>query len=115
MTTTAPAPVVTAVTDAPRTEWRQLGRWLWVARRDGRHVGTVERGRRFVLTDATGRAAGEYRTLAEAIAAAEAAPADAGAGPVARAPRLSTAIAVASVLGGGVAMGAGALAVLAAR
>lgn len=112
MTTTAPAPVI----DAPSTEWRQLGPLLWVARRDGRHVGTVERGRRFVLTDITGEAVGAFRTLAEAVAGAEpTARATARPEPAERRSWRAVAVVATSMVGGGVAMGATALAVLAAR
>ena len=49
--------------------WRVLRSGLWAARRDGRHLGTVEQGRRWTAVDADSEPIGEYRTLAEAQAA----------------------------------------------
>jgi hypothetical protein len=42
---------------------------LWAARRDGRHLGTVEQGRRWTAVDADSERIGAFRTLAEAQAA----------------------------------------------
>lgn len=47
--------------------WRRLNRDLWVARRDGRHLGTVERGRRYIATDSDGGPLGTYRSLEAAM------------------------------------------------
>jgi hypothetical protein len=47
-------------------EWRALGRDLWVGRRDGRPVGTVEHGRRYLALDVDGESLGAYCTLEEA-------------------------------------------------
>lgn len=52
------------------TEWRRLGDRLWAGRRDDRPVGTIERGRRFVLLGLEGAPVGRFRTLEEAQAAA---------------------------------------------
>jgi hypothetical protein len=49
--------------------WRALERGLWVARRDGRHLGTVEHGRRFRASDAASEPIGVFRTFREAQAA----------------------------------------------
>ena len=49
--------------------WRLLGRNLWVGRTAAGPAGTIERGRRFVLTDAEGRRRGAYRSLDAAMAA----------------------------------------------
>lgn len=109
MTMTSPTPVIRTEAGS-EVEWRQLGRYLWAGRRDGRPVGTVEQGRRFVRTDADGEIVGAYRTLAEAQAATDRRAQQADRqhrGPV------HHLVATAIVLGGGVAMGAGALAVLA--
>jgi hypothetical protein len=46
--------------------WRALGDRLWVARRDDRHIGAVERGRRWTASDADGEPIGAFRTLPEA-------------------------------------------------
>ncbi|MFD1722707.1 hypothetical protein [Amnibacterium endophyticum] len=59
-----PAPARTAP-----AEWRRLGRFLWSGRRDGRPVGTIEHGRRFVVLGLEGDLLGRFRTLAEAQAA----------------------------------------------
>ena len=47
-------------------EWRRLQKRLWVARSDGSPVGSIERGRRYVVTGADGTHRGGYRTLAQA-------------------------------------------------
>lgn len=49
--------------------WRALRRGLWAARRDGKHLGTVEHGRRWVAADADGEPIGAFRTFREAQAA----------------------------------------------
>ena len=49
-------------------EWRQLHRRLWVARANGEHLGTIERGRRFTVTDRDNAVRGRYATLHEAQA-----------------------------------------------
>jgi len=49
--------------------WRALRTGLWVARRDGRHLGAVEHGRRWLASDAEGEPIGAFRTLREAQAA----------------------------------------------
>src|SRR4051812_30801925 len=52
--------------------WRPLGGTLWVGRTDAGPVGTIEGGRRFVVTDVDGRAWGAFRSLEAAMAALEA-------------------------------------------
>jgi hypothetical protein len=49
--------------------WRALSAGLWVARRDGRHLGTVQRGRRWLASDADSEPIGAFRTFSEAQAA----------------------------------------------
>jgi hypothetical protein len=49
--------------------WRQLRPRFWVGRADDRHLGTIERGRRFTVTDVDGDARGGYPTLQAAQAA----------------------------------------------
>ena len=49
--------------------WRPLGPALWVGRSPAGPAGTIERGRRFVLTDADGVRRGAYPSLEAAIAA----------------------------------------------
>src|SRR3954447_8002091 len=49
--------------------WRQLRPRLWVGRADDQHLGTIERGRRFTVTDGVGDARGGYPTLQAAQAA----------------------------------------------
>lgn len=49
--------------------WRALHAGLWVARRDGRHLGAVQRGRRWLAADADGEPIGQYRSFAEAQSA----------------------------------------------
>lgn len=44
-------------------EWRQTGRYLWIGARDGRRVGIIERGRRFVAVDHEGEIRGRFATL----------------------------------------------------
>ena len=54
---------------SPDVVWRPLGPALWVGRSAAGPAGTIERGRRFVLTDADGVRRGAYRSLEAAIAA----------------------------------------------
>ena len=54
---------------AEPVEWRRLNGRLWVGRRDGAPIGMIERGRRYVATDASERVRGTFKTLAEAQAA----------------------------------------------
>ena len=71
--------------DADGASWRALRSGLWVARRDGRHLGSVEHGRRWLASDAEGEPIGAFRTLHEAQAAVAdpaAHPAPAGRAPV---------------------------------
>ena len=49
--------------------WRALSADLWTARRDGRHLGTVQRGRRWLAAGADSEPIGVFRTFAEAQAA----------------------------------------------
>jgi hypothetical protein len=52
--------------------WRALRTGLWVARRDGRHLGTLEQGRRWLASDADGEPIGAFRSFREAqVAVAE--------------------------------------------
>ncbi|MET0590882.1 MAG: hypothetical protein ABWZ77_06865 [Naasia sp.] len=51
-------------------EWVQQHRTLWTGRRQGRPIGTIERGRRFVFIDPDGVVQGVFRTLAGAQDAA---------------------------------------------
>jgi hypothetical protein len=46
--------------------WRRLRPRLWVGRVDGEHLGMIERGRRYTVTDGEGRSRGAYRTLESA-------------------------------------------------
>ncbi|WP_375388528.1 hypothetical protein [uncultured Amnibacterium sp.] len=55
--------------DQDRIRWRTLRRGVLAARRDGRHLGTVERGRRWLAVDAESEPIGRFRTLGEAQAA----------------------------------------------
>jgi hypothetical protein len=47
-------------------QWRRLTEFLWVGRRDGRHVGSIEHGHRYVVSDGEGVVVGRYRDLASA-------------------------------------------------
>ena len=49
-------------------EWRRLTNVVWVGRRDGHHVGMIERGRAYVATDGEGVVLGRFRDLASAQA-----------------------------------------------
>jgi hypothetical protein len=55
--------------------WRALRTGLWAARRDDRHLGTVEQGRRWLALDADSEPIGRFRTLREAQAAVACPPA----------------------------------------
>ncbi|MBW4042238.1 MAG: hypothetical protein HIU86_08945 [Acidobacteria bacterium] len=58
--------------DSPSVDgvaWRALASGLWVARRDGRHLGTVQKGRRWLATDVDGEPIGTFRSFSEAQAA----------------------------------------------
>jgi hypothetical protein len=66
----APAAAPQVLADDDRdVQWRATQKDLWVARRDGRHLGTVERGRRYLAFDTDGEPIGGYRTLDAACAA----------------------------------------------
>lgn len=56
---------------ATAVRWRSLSPRHWVARRDGRHLGAIERGRRWIATDARSEPLGAFRTFAEAQAAVQ--------------------------------------------
>ncbi len=47
--------------------WRRLSRNLWVARRAGYALGTVERGRLFTALDTNSDVVGRYRTIVAAL------------------------------------------------
>lgn len=67
MSVTSPlAPLSTNPGPDP-VEWRCLARDLWVGRRNGRHAGTVERGRRYFATGPDGESLGTYCTLQQAM------------------------------------------------
>lgn len=65
----ASPPAAPPVAADHRPVWRATQKDLWVARRDGRHLGTVECGRRFLATDVDGEPIGVYRTLEAAMRA----------------------------------------------
>lgn len=67
MSTIAPMPQTASVPSC--VEWRLLNRKLWVGRRDGRPVGTIEHGRRYLALGTDGETIGAFRTLEEAQAA----------------------------------------------
>jgi len=67
--TSIPAPHAAAPVSDPGVQWRATQKDLWVARRDGRHLGTVEGGHRYVATDADGEPIGSYRSLDQAMGA----------------------------------------------
>jgi len=69
MTSVPTAEAAVPLGDAHGAVWRATQKDLWVARRDGRHLGTVECGHRFLATDADGEPIGAYRTLDAAMAA----------------------------------------------
>ena len=71
-TTQVPALPTSSSADDPSgadVSWRALSASLWVARRDGRHLGTVQRGRRWLASDAESEPIGAFRTFPEAQAA----------------------------------------------
>jgi hypothetical protein len=51
---------------ADDVSWRVLRSGLWVARRDGHHLGSIEHGRRWVASDAQSEPIGAFRTFQEA-------------------------------------------------
>lgn len=51
-------------------EWRATAKDLWVGRMGDRHVGMIEHGRDYAVTDADGRRRGSYRSLDAAMASA---------------------------------------------
>ncbi|MGN6445349.1 hypothetical protein [Amnibacterium sp.] len=59
----APAPADSGIS------WRPLDTHLWVARRDGRHLGSVQEGHRWLAADADGDPIGSFRSFQEARAA----------------------------------------------
>jgi hypothetical protein len=63
---------ITAVSVPSGTTWRPLGPALWVGRTEAGPAGTIERGRRYVVTDAEGRRRGAYRSLDAAMTALDA-------------------------------------------
>jgi hypothetical protein len=67
MTIAAAAPVGFPTSDG--VAWRTLASGLRVARRDGRHIGTVQTGRRWLATGVDGEPIGTFRSLREAQAA----------------------------------------------
>jgi hypothetical protein len=69
MTSVPTAEAAPPVHDDHDAVWRATQKDLWVARRDGRHLGTVECGHRFLATDADGEPIGAYPTLDSAMAA----------------------------------------------
>jgi len=58
-----------AINGDPAVQWRATQRNLWVARRGGRHLGTVECGRRYLATDVDGEPIGSFRSLEAAMRA----------------------------------------------
>jgi hypothetical protein len=46
--------------------WRALEGGLWVARREGKHLGSVQPGRRWLAADAEGEPIGTFRSFREA-------------------------------------------------
>ena len=82
----------------PGVAWRALDAGLWVARRDGKHIGSVQPGRRWLATDADGEPIGTFRSFREAqLAVAD--PASHRA-PV-RSPGGARAVIAVALLGGG--------------
>jgi hypothetical protein len=69
MTSVPSAEQALPVPDDTGAVWRATQKDLWVARRDGRHLGTVECGHRFLATDADGEPIGAFRTLDAAMGA----------------------------------------------
>jgi hypothetical protein len=75
--------------------WRTLPSGLWVARRDGRHLGTVQKGRNWLATGIDSEPIGTFRSFREAQAAVD--HPDPHRTPVVRAPALVPALAVAAL------------------
>ncbi len=102
----APAPsTASAVPARPEAaadvSWRALSADLWVARRDGRHLGTVQRGRRWLASDADSEPIGVFRTFAEAqaaVASPASRPAEAR-GPAAAGPALVVVVSLLTAVG----------------
>ena len=69
MTSVPTAEAAVPVHYDPSAVWRATQKDLWVARRDDRHLGTVECGHHFLATDADGEPIGTYRTLDAAMSA----------------------------------------------
>jgi hypothetical protein len=69
MTSVPTADTAAPMPHDPGAVWRATQKDLWVARRDGRHLGTVECGHRFLATDADGEPIGAFRTLDGAMSA----------------------------------------------
>ena len=69
MTSVPTAEAAVPVCSDPSADWRATQKDLWVARRDGRHLGTVECGHRFLAIDADGEPIGTFRTLDAAMGA----------------------------------------------
>ena len=69
MTSVPAAEAALSVQDDRSAVWRATQKDLWVARRDGRHLGTVECGHHFLATDADGEPIGTFRTLDAAMTA----------------------------------------------
>ena len=53
----------------PDVRWRRLDSGLWSGTRDGRPVGTVERGRRYTAVDLDGEVVGRFDSLEAAMTA----------------------------------------------
>ena len=95
------SPVSAREDAAADVSWRALSTALWVARRDGRHLGTVQRGRRWLASDADSEPIGVFRTFAEAqaaVASPASRPAEAR-GPAAAGPALVVVVSLLTVLG----------------
>ena len=56
-------------TPDPLTTWRGIAPDLWVARRDDRHLGSVQHGRRWTAAGPDSEPLGLFRTFGEAQAA----------------------------------------------
>jgi len=81
--------------------WRALSASLWVARRDGRHLGTVQHGRRWLASDADSEPIGVFRTFSEAqtaVASPASRPAEAR-GSALAGPALVVAVSLVAALG----------------
>jgi hypothetical protein len=69
MTSVPSAARALPLNDDTGADWRATHKDIWVARRYGRHLGTVECGHRFLATDADGEPIGAFRTLDAAMGA----------------------------------------------